>query len=300
MTLRVPDVVANAAAACGADRWLADLPRLVADLEAEWSVSVARPYPYATEAFVAEASLSDGTPAVLKLLIPHEGTVVGHEITMLQLAGGQGCVSLLRHDAARGALLLERLGPSLFELGRPLTQRLEILVTTATTLWRPAAGAGLPTGADKAGRLVDFVTTQWEELGHPCSEAAVDQAVACAARRVAAHDDERAVLVHGDVHQLNALQVPGHTSFKLVDPEGLLAEAECDLGVMMRNDPMELLEGDPWGRARWLAERCGLDATAIWEWGVVERVASGLRCTRIDLQPLGRQMLMVADRLATL
>ncbi len=42
------------------------------------------------------------------------------------------------------------------------------------------------------------------------------------------------------------------------------------------------------------------DATAIWERGVVERVTSGLRCTRIDLQPLGRQMLMVADRLATL
>jgi hypothetical protein len=78
------------------------------------------------------------------------------------------------------------------------------------------------------------------------------------------------------------------------------AGAECDLGVMMRNDPVELLDGDPWCRARWLAERCGLDAAAIWEWGVVERVTSGLRCTRIDLQPLGRQMLMVADRLATM
>jgi len=32
----------------------------------------------------------------------------------------------------------------------------------------------------------------------------------------------------------------------------------------------------------------------------VERVTSGLRCTRIDLQPLGRHMLEVADRLATL
>jgi streptomycin 6-kinase len=130
--------------------------------------------------------------------------------------------------------------------------------------------------------------------------AAVDRALACAARRIAAHDDERAVLVHGDVHQLNALQVPGRATFKLIDPDGLLAEAECDLGVMMRNDPMELLDGDPRARARWLAQRCGLDATAIWEWGVVERVTSGLWCTRIDLQPLGRQMLMVADRLATL
>jgi hypothetical protein len=176
MTLRVPDVVANAAAACGAGWWLRDLPRLVADLEAEWSVSVGRPYPHASEAFVAEASLGDGTPAVLKLLIPRDGAAARHEITMLRLAGGRGCAGLLRHDAARGALLLERLGPSLYELGRPLSERLEILVTAAATVWRPAAGSGLPTGAGKACRLVGFVTTQWEELGHPCTEAAVDHA----------------------------------------------------------------------------------------------------------------------------
>jgi streptomycin 6-kinase len=300
MNLRIPEVVASAAAACGAGGWLRDLPELIAGLEAEWSVSVGRPFPHSSEAFVAEASLADGTPAVLKLLIPQDGVAGRHEITMLRLAGGRGCAALLRDDAARGALLLERLGPSLFELGRPLAERLEILVTAAVTVWRPAAGSGLPTGADKARQLAGFVTTEWEELGHPCTEAAVEHALACAARRIAAHDDERAVLVHGDVHQLNALQVPGRDTFKLVDPDGILAEAECDLGVMMRNDPVELLDGDPWARAHWLAQRCGLDAAAIWEWGVAERVTSGLWCTRINLQPLGRHMLKAADRLAIL
>lgn len=28
---------------------------------------------------------------------------------------------------------------------------------------------------------------------------------------------------------------------------------------------------------------------AIWEWGVVERVSTGLVCTEIGLQPVGRQ-----------
>jgi hypothetical protein len=32
----------------------------------------------------------------------------------------------------------------------------------------------------------------------------------------------------------------------------------------------------------------------------VERVTSGLRCTQINLQPLGRHMLKAADRVATL
>ena len=72
------------------------------ELEAEWSVSVGRPFPHSSEAFVAEASLTDGTPAMLKLLIPQDGAAGRHEITMLRLAGGRGCVGLLRDDAARG------------------------------------------------------------------------------------------------------------------------------------------------------------------------------------------------------
>ena len=42
--------------------------------------------------------------------------------------------------------------------------------------------------------------------------------------------------MHGDVHQWNALQAAGG-GFKLVDPDGLLAEAEYDLGILMREDP---------------------------------------------------------------
>ena len=93
MNLRVPDVVANAAAACGAGGWLRDLPGLIAELEAEWSVSVGRPFPHSSEAFVAEASLADGTPAVLKLLIPQDSATGRHEITMLRLTGGRAVLA---------------------------------------------------------------------------------------------------------------------------------------------------------------------------------------------------------------
>jgi len=99
------------------------------------------------------------------------------------------------------------------------------------------------------------------------------------------------------VHEWNALQAPG-SGFKLVDPDGLLAEPEYDLGVMMREDPVELMEGDPRDRARWLARRTGRNSEAIWEWGVAERVSTGLLATRIGLQPVGQQMLAAADHLA--
>ncbi len=314
----VPAVVRTKALVVGAGPWLHGLAGLIASMEQEWSITVGRSYQDATEALVAEATLADGTPAVLKLLVPGPDNNARNEVTVLRLACGDGCVRLLRADPERGALLLERLGRPLHELGLPLAQRLEILCAAAARVWRPAAGCGLPTGADKGRWLTAFITATWEELGRPCSERAVGYALACAADRIAAHDDARAVLVHGDVHKWNALQAD--TGFKLVDPDGLIAEPEYDLGVLMREDPAVFLASaarndaadndaahngaargmvreKAWERAGWLARRCGLDATAIWQWGVVERVSTGLLTTKIGLQPVGREMLAVADQI---
>ncbi len=297
MKLAVPATVRAKAHAFGAGQWLDDLPGLAADLEQEWSVTIGGVFPDATEALVAEATLADGTPAVLKLCVPREGNLPEQEITVLRLVDGEGCPRLLRDDVARGALLIERLGPSMHDLGLPIGQRHELLCAAAERIWRPAPGADLPTGAAKGRWLIGDLTATWEALGRPCSERAIEHAIECATRRIAAHDDERAVLVHGDIHEWNALAAGGG-SFKLVDPDGLLAEAEYDLGVMMREDPVELLRGDPMDRAHWLARRCGLDATAIWEWGVVERVSTGLLGVQIGMQPVGGQMLATADVIA--
>jgi streptomycin 6-kinase len=292
----VPPVVRAKAMTAGAGRWLEDLPSLIASLERQWSMTVGRTLTGGTEAYVAEVALADGTPAVLKLMVPRDGDDAANEITVLRLADGHGCARLLRHDTVRGALLLERLGPSLYDLGLPIDQRHEILCAAAQRLWRPAAGCGLPTGAAKGEWLISYITRTWSALDRPCSEAAVDHAVECARRRVGAHDPSRAVLVHGDVHQWNALSAGD--GFRLIDPDGLHAEPEYDLGIIMREDPVELMDGDPRERARWLAARTGLDAAAIWEWGVVERVSTGLVAVSVGLRPVGDQMLEAADRIA--
>jgi streptomycin 6-kinase len=292
----VPQVVRVKAEQAGADDWLAGLPELIAGLERDWGITVGRAYPDPTEAYVAEAELADGTPAVLKLLVPRPGQAAD-EITVLRLADGAGCVRLLATDVDRSALLLDRLGPSLYELGVPIERRLEIMCTLAARLWRPAPDAGLQTGAEKGRWLADHIVRMWNDLGGPCSRAAVDHALTCADRRIAAHSPERAVLVHGDVHQRNTLQTRDG-GFALVDPDGLLAEPEYDLGILMREDPVELMAGDPRERARWLAARTGCDPVAIWDWGVVERVSTGLLAARVGLQPAGRDMLGAADAIA--
>jgi streptomycin 6-kinase len=294
----VSEVVRNKARVAGAVGWIEQLPDLVEALADEWEFSPIRPLEGGTESFVLEVMLADATLAVLKLVIPRGRDDAANEITVLRLADGKGCPRLFEHDHTRGALLMERLGPSMSDLAIPSPRRHELLCTTAARLWRSAPDCGLPTGADKGRWLIDFVTATWEALDRPLPERTIDHAVGCAERRIAAHDDETAKLVHGDVHQWNALR--SDDEFKLVDPDGLLAEPEYDLGIIMREDPVELLDEGPWNRAHRLARFTALDAPAIWEWGVVERVSTGLLCTQIELQPVGRDMLATAVLVADL
>lgn len=133
------------------------------------------------------------------------------------------------------------------------------------------------------------------------------RALAFAETRGAAFDPGTAVLVHGDAHNANALRAPergpARERFKLVDPDGLLAERAYDLAIPMREWSGELLGGDV---ARLGSERCGLLACLtgvgtgeIWEWGFVERVSTGLLATRVGAERLGGQMLAVAEAWAT-
>ncbi|MGK5681756.1 aminoglycoside phosphotransferase family protein [Actinoplanes sp. URMC 104] len=297
----VPAAVRAKALEAGATAWLAALPALAAELAGRWGLRLGDSYGDATEAYVVAATRPDGTPAVLKLVVPRPGNAADHEIAVLRLASGSGCARLLRCDPARGALLIEGLGPAMSTLGLPQPRRLELLCDLAAAVRRshPAQDSAipLPTGADRAAQLSAGIRRRWAALGRPCSRAAVEQALAAAESRRRAHDPARAVLNHGDVHQWNALR--HGDGFKLVDPDGLWAEPECDLGVLMREDPVELMAGDPWDRARWLAARTGTDPTAIWEWGLAERVSTGLVLTALGVQPVARDMLAAADGIAS-
>ncbi|MET0425415.1 MAG: aminoglycoside phosphotransferase family protein [Actinoplanes sp.] len=290
----LPATVRAKALEAGAGEWLAGLPALTAEFARRWGLRLGPAFGDATEAYVSAVTRSDGRPAVLKLLVPRRSAAATHEITVLRLAAGSGCAELYEYDEPRGALLLERLGPSMADLELPFPARLDVLCDLAAAIWRrPPPEARLPTGAEKAEWLAGYIERRWPALGEPCHRRTVDQALAAADSRRRAWDPERAVLAHGDVHRWNALRAGD--GFKLVDPDGLWVEPEYDLGVLMREDPVELMAGDPWDRARRLAARTGTDARAVWEWGIVERVATGLVLTAVGRQPLAAEMLAAAD-----
>jgi streptomycin 6-kinase len=293
--LNVPDEVRSKVVADGNAAWLNELPSVVESLARDWSLTIGATLRGGHAALVVEASLADETAAVLKIGVPGTRPDLGFEAAALRLADGDGCASLLRDDLDRDALLLERLGAALYDVVPDPPTRHDMLCDVAARLWRPVGpDVELPTGADKARQYADLLPQLWEETGRPCSQETVDDALGCMNRRRRAHDDRRAVLVHGDVHDLNALQAADGT-FKLVDPGGLRAEPACDLGTIVRCNPDS--GDDLRARAKRLAARTGVDATAIWEWGTIHRVISGLYSRSIGFQPFGDLLLAEADRL---
>ncbi|HEX9524208.1 MAG TPA: hypothetical protein VF949_14620 [Reyranella sp.] len=110
--LQIPDRVRRRALAVGEAgvAWLDGLDGLVGDLATEWQLSIGRTLSGETEALVAETTTAEGHDAVLKIAIPGLDPTAS-ELRTLLAAQGRGYAAVFRHDAARGAMLLERLGP---------------------------------------------------------------------------------------------------------------------------------------------------------------------------------------------
>ncbi len=290
------------------EHWLVGLADLIADLEQRWSITVGQPLTGGSASYVARARTADGHDAVLKVGIPGED--FARQLQTIADAQGRGYVGLLASDLARQAMLLEALGPPMIRLDLPAERMIVALCQTLRQAWSLSRPTGLVVdpAQEKARGLGDLVGRLWEELDRPCSEAVADQAMLFSERRAAAFDLDGCVLVHGDPHPGNALRVleprsGAESGFVFVDPDGYLADPAYDLGVVLRDWCPQLLAGDAASLARrycrLLATETGVDETAIWEWGFLERVSSGLFLLQLGAEDLARPFLATAERLTS-
>jgi streptomycin 6-kinase len=319
--------------------WQAALPGVLADLASQWSLQLGRALPGGSASYVVRATTADGGDAVLKVVMPDWMTAPGEDalaaqVRTLRLADGRGYVRLLADDPGRRAMLLEALGPSLDRSGGTPQQQLTALAATLRVAWSVERddGAGrsrlaVPVAGedDTATRLAGMVERLWAAHELPCSVPVRDEALRCAARRAAAFDLERCVVVHGDPHPGNALRAPssatsstsstsstsatsatGHrpgaaSGWLLVDPDGFLAEPAYDLGVALRDWSSSLTgpgaRATALGYCHLLAAETGVDAAAIWDWGFLERVSTGLYVLDLGSPRLARTYLDSAERL---
>lgn len=293
-TIVVPDVVLAKADVDGdgGRGWAATLPGIVSDLQDLWSLRIGEQCDGGTSAYVAHAMTTAGDRAVLKIAVPTPE--FQREVRTLDLADGSGYVRLLAHDVTRHAMLMEPLGTSINRVGYPPERQLAILAAVLPSIWalplsdsdsdsQSKSWAGDP--VDKAADLQPLIARLWHELDNPCSERVVARALEFAEHLSDSFAADRAVVLHGDAAAANLLQVPvtrpgAETGFVFVDPSTFVGDPAYDLGVALRDWCAELLAGDAptlaRGWCRTLAATCDADEVALWQWGYLERVSTGL------------------------
>ena len=294
-----PVVLARALEAGPTGRdWVAELPALLADLESRWRIRITETLTGGTGAFVTCALTEDGTTVVLKVPVP--GARNDRVVRVLTRADGVGYVRLLRHDDR--ALLVEHLGPSLAAAGRPVAEQLDLLGRLLPTAWQSPGPDDAP--FDKAAGLVEFVEQRLDGWDGP----AVERALEFAQRRSAAFDPDHAVVLHGDPAPVNTLTVPrarrgAELGVVFVDPDAFTGDPAYDPGVALRDWCPQLLSArDPAGLLRGycatLAAGSGQDPQAVWEWGFLERVSTGLYARSLGAEELAAPFLQTAALLA--
>jgi streptomycin 6-kinase len=278
--------------------WVDALPGLLGDLARQWSLRLGRALPGGSASYLTTVLRADGSDAVLKVALPGEDVAVRADA--LRSADGQGYVRVLEADPARGALLLERLGTALERSGLGVDERLDALARTLGRAWRTPDRPAV----DKAASLAESVRVQHAQLLGAVGAAVVEHALSCAAG-LADTDLQDLVLVHGDPHPGNLLQVrqprPGaETGWCFVDPDPFVADRAYDLGVAVRDFSATLL-AEPGSAARRVWSWCvrvaavgHVDPRRVWAWGLLERVSTGLYVTSFGAPAVGEPFLRSA------
>lgn len=301
----IPPLVVSRAKSVGplGEAWLNSLDQQIAQLEAQWNITVGEALFGGTHAFVAYADGPNGEPYVLKLDMPENfGGDFAKGIAVLQMVDGRGYAKIYDYDLEKRACLLERLGKPINQLNYTVWEQLRIICSVLQQTWKiPVSETSFTNSAESVAWFRGFIAEAWEKQHHPCSEQIIKQAFSYLQSREEAFNPAEFVLVHGDAHGGNTLETLSGDGFRLIDPDGIVYEKAYDLGVLMR-EWTEEYEQEPFKkgieRCEYLHTLTGVPFQAIWEWGYLQSVSTGLLALQIGQEEMGRKMLRTAEHWA--
>lgn len=255
-------------------RFAAGFGALRDECRERWSLTLGEPFAALTYNWVAPALRSDGVAAVLKLGPPCRELAC--EAAALAHYDGRGAARLFAADAARGALLLERLLP-----GEPLLHERDdarataVFADVARALHRaPPAEHAFPSVSDW-GKGFGRLRARFGGATGPFPAPLVERAERLFEELLASSAPP--VLLHGDLHHENVLSAT-RAPWLAIDPKGVVGEPAYEVGAWLRN-PRDLLDHPDARRtlARridQLAAELALDRGRVAGWAFAQSVLS--------------------------
>lgn len=301
----IAEIVKNKVSSQGeiGEKWLDNLGNIIAFLENKWNVKVNEVLSGGSEALVVEVTAADGGKAIMKVVMPpSEGNSdFEQQLAALKLVDGKGYANLIDYDSDNRAMLVEKLGEPLSKFNYGSTRQMEIICKLLKETWVVVDDhSNLQSSKSLIIWFSNFIMELWLKLNKPCEKSIIDKSLNYLENRSRAAELQNGVLVHGDAHNDNILQVEPSSvsSFKFIDPDGLIAEPAYDLGVLMREWTDELTVNPVeigYERSVFLGELTDVEPLSIREWGYIQAVATGLLLMEIGQEYQGLQLLDIAS-----
>jgi streptomycin 6-kinase len=265
--------------------WLTRLPETLSLCARRWSLTVMPHFEDLSYNYVAPVLQEDGTPAVLKVGVPNPELT--SEIESLKIFDGDGIARLLDSDDDLGAMLIERLTPGDTLLSvEDDEEATSIAVGVMRNLWKPAPEVHPFPTAERWFLGLERLRKTFDGGTGPFDRALVERAESMYSELLISMG-ERA-LIHGDLHHENILSNEGRSGdqngarepWLAIDPKGLVAEREYEVGVWLYNPLPQLLEyPDPKAvtarRVAQFTEELGFDRQrVVASWGLSQAVLS--------------------------
>jgi streptomycin 6-kinase len=261
VTLAIPRSVAVACAGTAKHAaWLARLPDAVHACAARWSLRLGQPFdgPEVSCSWVAPVLRRDGSPAVLKVGLPH--FEARDEIAGLRFWDGNPTARLLEADDALFALLLEPCRPGTPLRDRPEPEQDAVVARLLRRMWRtPPEPHGFRPLSDLTAHWSAETVSQsgrWPDAG------LVREGLGLF-RELPATTAER-VLLATDLHAGNVLGAE-REPWLVIDPKPFVGDPAYDATQHLLNG-LGRLRADADGTIRALADLLAVDHERVRAW----------------------------------
>lgn len=263
MSLRIPDqLAANCRTRPERAAWLDRLPVGIDELTGRWSLTLDSPFDGKDVAcsYVTRVHLPDGTPAVLKIGMPHmEGE---HEIQGLRLWNGNPTVRLLEADESLNAMLLERCEPGTTLRALPEPEQDLVIGGLLRRLWRT------PPAHQPSFRSLSALTDYWSNETLTQIAAWPDASLVREGLRLFAELSRSSsttnVLLATDLHAGNVLRAQ-REPWLVIDPKPFVGDPAYDATQHLFNCD-ERMQRDPHETIRRFADLLEVDSERVKLW----------------------------------